>query len=235
MAADRTEDLEALNAFVDGELTPDAHARMAARIASDPALARAHATLAQLRAGLAGYADATPPPRIETRPRRNPWPAAAAATLAALLAGASFVQWSVTHPAPRHLDAALDYGAVRPVSFDSRPMVPDLSAAGLTLVRVDGEAGRPLDHLVAVYTGPRGCRLELHVRPHGSAPIVAPQSTHRHQWSDSAADYELLAFGMPSSRFAMVADAAERQTRALAGPNPERLREARRNAPPCVG
>jgi anti-sigma factor RsiW len=234
MAADRTEDLEALNAFVDGELRPDEHARMAARIAAEPGIARAHATLAELRAGIAGYADATQPPVLKAQPSRARWRLPAAAAMVALFAGLSLVQ---LHSARTELTAPLaarDDTAIQAVSL-GKPMIPDLSPAGLTLIRVDRGADSPLDHLVAVYTGPRGCRLELHVRPLGSAPIVAPQSTHRHEWADGASVYELLAFGMPLDRFAVVAEAAENQTRALASPDQLRLREARVSAPPCVG
>jgi anti-sigma factor RsiW len=233
MAADRNRDLEALNAFVDGELPPEEHAAVAARIAADPSLARAHATLTRLRAGIADYAAGTEPPVLTMPSRRLPRPViAAAAAVVALLAGVALVQLRTAQPLSS-VNASRE--AVLPVALGSKPMIPDLSAAGLTLVRVDGGAGRPLDHLVAVYTGPRGCRLELHVRSPGSEPISAPQATHRHQWADGAATYELLAFGMAPKRFAVVAEAAERQTRALAGPDQQRLREARTSAPPCVG
>jgi anti-sigma factor RsiW len=233
MAADRNRDLEALNAFVDGELPPEEHAAVAARIAADPSLARAHATLTRLRAGIADYAAGTEPPVLTMPSRRLPRPAiAAAAAVVALLAGVALVQLRTAQPVSS-VNASRE--TVLPVALGSKPMIPDLSAAGLTLVRVDGGAGRPLDHLVAVYTGPRGCRLELHVRSRGSEPISAPQATHRHQWADGAATYELLAFGMAPKRFAVVAEAAERQTRALAGPDQQRLREARKSAPPCVG
>jgi anti-sigma factor RsiW len=233
MAADRNRDLEALNAFVDGELPPEEHAAVAARIAADPSLARAHATLTRLRAGSADYAAGTEPPVLTMPSRRLPRPViAAAAAAVALLAGVALVQLRTAQPLSS-VNASRE--AVLPVALGSKPMIPDLSAAGLTLVRVDGGAGRPLDHMVAVYTGPRGCRLELHVRSPGSEPISAPQATHRHQWADGAATYELLAFGMAPKRFAVVAEAAERQTRALAGPDQQRLREARKSAPPCVG
>jgi anti-sigma factor RsiW len=233
MAADRNRDLEALNAFVDGELPPEEHAAVAARIAADPSLARAHATLTRLRAGIADYAASTEPPVLTMPSRRLPRPViATAAAVVALLAGVALVQLRTAQPLSS-VNASRE--AVLPVALGSKPMIPDLSAAGLTLVRVDGGAGRPLDHLVAVYTGPRGCRLELHVRSPGSEPISAPQATHRHQWADGAATYELLAFGMAPKRFAVVAEAAERQTRALAGPDQQRLREARKSAPPCVG
>jgi anti-sigma factor RsiW len=233
MAADRNRDLEALNAFVDGELPPEEHAAVAARIAADPSLARAHATLTRLRAGIADYAAGTEPPVLTMPSRRLPRPViAAAAAVVALLAGVALVQLRTAQPVSS-VNASRE--PVLPVALGSKPMIPDLSAAGLTLVRVDGGAGRPLDHLVAVYTGPRGCRLELHVRSPGSEPISAPQATHRHQWADGAATYELLAFGMAPKRFAVVAEAAERQTRALAGPDQQRLREARKSAPPCVG
>lgn len=235
MAADRTEDLEALNAFVDGELSPDEHAHIAARIAAEPALARAHATLAQLRAGIADYATATQPPVLQAQPNRARWPVAAAAAVVALLSGVALVQLHSIRPIPEASMTGADDDAVRPVLLGSKPMIPDLSTAGLTLVRVDRGVDSLLDHLVAVYTGPRGCRLELHVRPLGSASIMAPQSTLRHEWVDGAAVYELLAFGMPVKRFAVVAETAERQTRALPGPDQHRLREARQSAPPCVG
>jgi hypothetical protein len=235
MAADRTEDLEALNAFVDGELRPDEHARIAARIANEHGLARAHATLARLRAGLADYADATQPPLLKLQPRRARWPLAAAAAMVALFAGLALVQLHTARTDLIAPVASMGDASIEPVSLGGRPMIPDLSPAGLTLVRVDRGADSLLDHLVAVYTGPRGCRLELHVRPLGSAPIVAPLSTHRREWVDGASVYELLAFGMPLDRFAVVAEAAEGQTRALSGPDQHRLREARRNAPPCVG
>jgi anti-sigma factor RsiW len=236
MPADRNKDMEALNAFVDGELSPDEHAAVAARIAAEPPLAQAHATLTRLRAGIADYAAATQAPALSLQPRRTHRPlVAAAAALAALLAGVALDQLYKVQLVPPAAVADAGREPVQPASLGSRPMIPDLSAAGLTLVRVDSAAGRPLDHLVAVYTGPRGCRLELHVRPLDSAAIAAPQATHRHAWVDGAAVYELVAFGMPLKRFAVVAEAAERQTRALSGPDQRRLREARRNAPPCVG
>jgi anti-sigma factor RsiW len=235
MAADRTDDLEALNAFVDGELPPDEHARIAARIAAEPGLARAHATLAQLRAGIADYATAAEPPVLAVQPNRMRWPVAAAAAMVALFAGLGLVQLHVTGSTSTVPLAGTGDAAVQAVSLGGKPMIPDLSTAGLTLIRVDRGADRLRDHLVAVYTGPRGCRLELHVRPLGSEPIAAPQSTHRHEWVDGAAVYELLAFGMPQKRFAIVAEAAEGQTRALSGPDQHRLREARQSAPPCVG
>lgn len=236
MAADRTKDLEALNAFVDGELSPDERARIAARIAAEPSLARAHATLAQLRAGIADYAATAEPPVLPAQPGRMRWPvAAAAAMMVALLSGVMLVHLHSERPIAVATVTGADDEAIQRVSLGGKPMIPDLSTAGLTLVRVDRGSGSPLDHLVAYYTGPRGCRLELHVRPLGSAPIVAPHSTHRHEWADGSALYELLAFGMPLTRFAVVAEATERQTRALTGPDQHRLREARKSAPPCVG
>jgi anti-sigma factor RsiW len=235
MAADRTEDLEALNAFIDGELSPDEHARIAARIAAEPSLARAHATLAQLRAGIADYAAEAEPPVLPVQTGRARWPVAAAAAMVALFAGLAFVQLHSASSILTAPAAGVDDAAIQAVALGGKPMIPDLSTAGLTLVRVDRGTDSLRDHLVAVYTGPRGCRLELHVRPLGSEPIVAPQSTHRHEWVDGAAVYELLAFGMPRKRFAVVAEAAEGQTRALSGPDQHRLREARRSAPPCVG
>jgi hypothetical protein len=90
--------------------------------------------------------------------------------------------------------------------------------------------------LIAAYSGPRGCRLELRVR---SAPAIrdAVEGTSRHAWNVGTLAYELVAFGMPESRFAIIAGAAERLTRLNADPadaEPQ-LRQARVAAPPCVG
>jgi hypothetical protein len=234
MAVDRNSDLEALNAFVDGELSAEQRADLAKRIAAEPALARAHATLAQLRAGLADYADQTKVPEISltvSPPRHRRWIAAAAAALLAVAFAAPFgLDWRA-----QQAQVAATDSLVQNVAFGNKPMIPDLSAAGLKLVRVDGSAERPFDRLTAVYTGPRGCRLELHVRAPDVVPAAMPNATGRRSWSDGALVYDLFSFGMPKERFTMVAEAAEGQTRMASAPRHDRLREARRNAPPCLG
>jgi hypothetical protein len=237
MAAARTDELERLNAFVDGELSADARAQVAARIAADPDFARTHATLTRLRAGLSDYAVSVPPASLKLPPPRRSglWPALAlsAATITLLVVAALGIasrQDSSVHVAATQLP-------VLPAAFGARPIFPDLAAAGLTLVRVDASQQWPLEHFTAVYTGPRGCRLELHVRADGIAAPAIPFATHHRAWQVGPLIYELFAFGMPAKRFGVIADGAEQQIRALSPKDSGDflLREARVNAPPCTG
>ena len=59
----------------------------------------------------------------------------------------------------------------------------------------------------------------------------------RHRWTVDDIAYELVAHGMPDWRFALISEAAERQTRSGRLPRrmEQRLREARSSAPPCAG
>src|SRR5581483_1953032 len=75
MATDETprSGIVRLNAFVDGELTPSERAAVAAQIRAQPNFARAHATLARLKACIGESADATPFATIaipQKKPRR---------------------------------------------------------------------------------------------------------------------------------------------------------------------
>jgi len=90
--------------------------------------------------------------------------------------------------------------------------------------------------IAASYRGPHGCRLDLRAWPVGAAAPVA-MGTSRRSWAVGDLVYELVAHGMPQWRFAIIAEAAEQQTRL--GSDPERvdrrLREANIGAPPCLG
>ena len=239
MAIDPTpsDDLQRLNALIDGELPPAEHAALAARIAAGRDLAHAHATLARLKANIVdGAADGPVPSLAPLRVsswRRSAGLAAAAAAAAALILAIliAYGQQSFVSDRPNRPDAAIVLAAL-----PAAPVIPDLTAAGLTLVGTEVEtvAGTPL--LAAAYRGPRGCRLELRVYP--SAAKVPPTSgTLRRAWTVDDLGYELVAFGMPAARFAAVAGAAEAAARAGRLPDNAggRLREASRTAPPCVG
>jgi hypothetical protein len=231
-------DLPRLNAFVDGELAPSERAAIAARIAADRDLARAHATLARLKACIGESADATPPVAVVV-PRKRARGAALGLGLTALAAACTAIA----------LYAAIDVGSQRKsvplvardavvtlAALPASPVLPNLDVAGLTLE--DVKVGRVGDarFLVASYRGPHGCRLDLNVR---AASTTTPPSagTSRHSWEVGDLAYELVAHGMPGWRFAVIADAAERETRE--GHTPDavgpRLREARAAAPPCAG
>ena len=154
--------------------------------------------------------------------------AAVVGGLIVLAAATSFLQERQTAP-----DIASE--ALILAALPEAPVVPDLGRAGLRLERARIEAMGDARILVAVFLGPSGCRLELRVQRADAVSVVA-QGTERRAWIVGGLAYELIAFGMPSARFAAVADAAEMATK---GPLPDlgnrRLREARVASGPCVG
>lgn len=236
MAIEKPDDLEKLNALVDGELPLADRAAIAARMAAEPDLARAYATLTRLKAEIGSYADAQTAPGVNARRKktRRPGLVAAASAAAAILVAAVFAVADL--PAHRRTPVA-DRAAPQAVSASLKLAIPDLATAGLTLQRVETDGGRPFERLTAIYSGPRGCRLELRVRQVASAPFAPTAATRQHSWSDGELTYELSAFGMPLVRFAMIAEATERQTRVADNREivQKRLREARSTALPCAG
>jgi anti-sigma factor RsiW len=238
MATDRNTDdsIARLNALIDGELPPADHAALADRIAAGRDLAQAHATLARLKACIVETAAKTPVgdiaiPHSPRRRRLLPAIGLATAAAAALLALAVFYPAQRADQASRTEIAPLVTLAALPVA----PVIPDLTIAGLNLVGGEVETSGQTAVLVAAYRGPRGCRLELRVRPAGTA-MTATVGTTRAAWTAGDLAYELVAFGMPAGRFAAVAAAAEASSRAGAMPeNTTRLREASLSAPPCTG
>lgn len=235
MAIEKPDDLEKLNALVDGELPLADRAAIAARMAAEPDLARAHATLTRLKAEIGSYADAQPTPGLNTpqKTRRRGLIAAVSAAAAILVAAVLAVADLSAH---RRTPVA-ERAAPQVVLASLKLAIPDLSTAGLTLQQVETDGGRPFERLTAIYSGPRGCRLELRVRPVASAPFAPIAATRQHRWSDGELTYELSAFGMPLVRFAMIAEATERQTRVADNREivQKRLREARSTALPCTG
>ena len=243
MAVDPTpqDDLQRLNALIDGELPPAEHAALAARIAGSRELAQSHATLARLKACLAeGLEDEAPSPRphpaLAARRQRS-FGRAAAALVAAVLAAAIFVPlfdplgWQARDAEPSVRPEAAIVLAALPV----RPIIPDLAIGGLTLAGTEVEKVGGTSVLVAAYRGPRGCRLEIRV--YSAAHSIPPTAgTSRRSWTVGALRYELAAFGMPANRFAAVADVAQTATRAGQPPEPTmtRMREARSTAAPCA-
>jgi anti-sigma factor RsiW len=235
MAASPTpqDDLQRLNALIDGELPPAEHAALAARIANSRELANAHATLARLKASLVEGLSEAPTPQSQAAlvASRQSFGRMAAAAAAAVLAVAVIV-----HMSWQSFD---DEPIVRPeaaiilAALPAHPIIPDLAVGGLTLAGTEVEKVAGTSVLVAAYRGPRGCRLELRV--HSVLRDIQPTAgTSRRAWTVGELSYELAAFGMPKARFAAVADVAQAATRAGRPPEPTvtRMREARRAAPP---
>ncbi len=237
MARDpQQQDLEKLNALVDGELPPGERAALAGRLASERDLARAYATLARLKAtiGDAGGAAADCPSfELPQRRKVRLWrPLAIGAGLAAALAFGVFV----TLPRPADTEGPAEGPtAITLASLPAGTTVPRLDTAGLKLTGLAIDPGQvPL--VSATYRGPHGCRLELRAWPVGAMPPETAGTDH-HRWTAGNLVYELTAHGMPKARFALIAGAAEGQTAADADHDRigRQLREASHGAPPCTG
>jgi anti-sigma factor RsiW len=235
---DRTgsEDLTRLNAFVDGELEPAERAAMAAKLASDRDLARAHATLARLKACVSGNAAAGTMAPLTLPVKRRHLPTAAMAAAAVVVAGFAFFITLIGWPPEQDSVAESAHTVIKLAVLPSRPVVPDLGVAGLKLAGIAMESPGGIPTVVATYRGPRGCRLELRIYPALAAVAPTPAASSRLQWTVDHLGYELAAFGMPEARFAAVAAAAQNATRNDgASGGDRRLREASLRSRPCVG
>ncbi|MDP2411317.1 MAG: hypothetical protein Q8M26_13655 [Pseudolabrys sp.] len=228
-------DIERLNALIDGELPPAEHAALAGRIAAGREVAEAHATLARLKACIVASAEQTPTGAfVLPAPKRRLLPAVgfAAAAAAVLIAAIGWYPQRPVEEPPAFSIAPL----VTLASLPAAPVIPDLAPAGLKLVGAEIERAGQTAVLVAAYRGPRGCRLELRVRP-AAVDLPPTAGTSRRAWTAGDLAYELVAFGMPEGRFLAVALAAESATQAgqLPADADNRLRQAGLQAPPCVG
>jgi hypothetical protein len=233
---DTTRDFLRINALADGELSAHERAEVAARIADDRDMARAHATIARLKACVAEETEPAASISIPTTARhslRRPLGLGAIALAAGLTVLLVAIRVSSDHePVPVGArDAVISLAAL-----PANPVIPDLTVAGLKLtdLGVDRSGRRPF--LLATYSGPHGCRLDLRVHP-SAEPALPLQGTSRHAWTVDDVAYELAAHGMPGWRFTLIAEAAERETRRGTLPDGigRRLREARAAAPPCAG
>ncbi len=230
-------EIERLNAFVDGELAAAERAEVAARIAADRDFARAHATLARLKAYIGTSADSVPSLTV-TIPQRKSRGLAIGLGLTALAACGLIAVFAATHILPDRQPAPLMArdAVVSLAALPASPVIPNLDLAGLTVEDLRVDRAGEVRFLVASYRGPHGCRLDLSVRPAGTT-LPPGVGTSRHDWEVDGLVYELVAHGMPGWRFAVVAEAAERETRDGRTPDAvgRRLREARALAPPCTG
>jgi anti-sigma factor RsiW len=224
-------DLPRLNALVDGELDPADRAVLASRIAADRDLARAHATLARLKATVGDLAEAAPAASPVVVRRRLAIPAAGAAAALALLA-----IFAVLAPNAWDEDgvAAPEHTVITLAALPAGLVVPDLGNAGLKLAGLAMETRGGLPAVLATYNGPRGCRLELRVRADDGTTVPAIAADRR-VWAVNDLVYEFVSFGMPAERFAVISSAAERATRRGEAPGDGRvLREASTGWRPCL-
>jgi anti-sigma factor RsiW len=242
---------EMLNAYVDGELSPEDDARVAEAIAQFPSLAARVATLSQVKSTLSGLA-VTPPQRIHIpRSRWSKAMLAAAASLTFFLvvmsgliskisdpaqdqdywyrvAAATHAQWVLepARPNAKEVDANLYLASADRLNLPIR--APDLTSARLRLTYLqfyDAEGEMPAAMHLG-YTGRHGCRLSLWITaaPAGLSKDLAEireGPMRSFRWRAGKVAYALFATGMAEQRFTMIADKVYQATRARKGFNDE--------------
>lgn len=239
MNDDKTQDLELISAFVDGELEPTARAEVLRKAAGDPAYARELIARERLKATLK---DSFEVPEIElpTLPHRRwnlPAISSIAASLALLVAAA--LVWIVYNGSNEgrsvlvhdqalnqaivtHRTWAADTGqqgetaTARPASAKIDAYVPDLSANGLNIGHVSEQVVSGGNNtLVVGYIGSRGCRVTLLVshtagRLPEHAVYMETGPVRAIFWRTEQLAYRMLAEGMATPRFRLIADSVRR-------------------------
>ena len=238
---------EMLNAYVDGELSPDEDAYVADAIAHDPRLAARVATLSRVKSALSGLAVEPPEGILLPGARRSKAMLAVAASVGLFVAvvtglmtgflqpdgdrngwyreaAAIHAEWA-QQPAvlnAREVDANLYLASVDRLHLPIH--APDLTSAKLRLTylrfyEADGKFPAAM-HLG--YTGQRGCRLTLWVT---SAPAalgtnlgeIRDGTMRSFRWRADKVAYALFATGMAEQRFTTIADKVYKATRARHG------------------
>lgn len=250
-----------LNAYVDGELTPDAAARVAAALVADREAAAQVATLTRLRAAVraAELPERAPPFALpRTRPRRKSRAAWAAVALIVVCAGLAAI--GLMHlQAPRApLSNAIAAhrlwlsmpaqarvpGADVELAGADLDSLPDLSLASLSLAHLALDlSGRAGGGMLAGYVGPNGCRLGLWIAPVDPALPAQPAVRDRdglaiRAWRGRNASYVLLGQGIDTARIDGVASLVARITGGARGIPDDQLAtlaEARSKGPTCAG
>lgn len=224
-----------LNAYIDGELSPEDVARIARAIARDAAVAARVATLTRLKSTMSGLADQPHGAISLPRPRWSVGLVALAASFGLLIAVSATLLSGITpinNPDPAWFDEARSEHkgwAVDPADPNAREVeanlfltsierialpvqTPDLTSAKLRLTYLQFyEATRtaaPAMHLG--YTGRRGCKVTLWV-------TSAPETLGRNlteirldkirgfRWRVGETAYAMFATGMEEHRFTVIA------------------------------
>jgi len=231
-----------LNAYIDGELSPEDNARVARAIAQDKSIAAEVASLTRVKSALSALGDDLP--RSVTLPdphRAVRWLGIAAAlgilaavgivslmTLATLgreddgwyrQAMAEHSKWAreAASPEAREVDANLFLASVE--QFGLPVQTPDLTSAGLrlTYLRYFTQTETLAGGLHLGYTGQHGCKLTLWTSPApsglGTALIESRFNNLRgFRWRAGETAYALFATGMAEQRFTVIAQKAHQAT-----------------------
>lgn len=242
---------ELLNAYVDGELSPDDDARVAQAIARDPGLAAHVATLSRVKSALSGLAAAPAEPVQLPSHRRSKAMLAVAASVGLFVAvmsgvmngflhyggdrgnwhreaAAAHAEWAFEPSAPdaREVDANLFLVSMDRLNLPAQ--APDLTSAKLRLTYLkfyEADADYPAA-LHLGYTGRRGCRLTLWATA-APAKLDTRLAEFREgrmrsfRWRQGRIAYALFATGMEENRFTTIATKVHEATRKMRGFNDE--------------
>lgn len=238
---------ELLNAYVDGELSPEDDARVAKAIARDPGLAAHVATLSRVKSALSGLAaEPAEPVHLPSHHWSKAMLAVAAsvglfvAVMSGVLTGflhfggdqsswyqeaaAAHADWALKPSSPdaREVDANLYLVSMDRLNLPAQ--APDLTSAKLRLTYLkfyEADADYPAA-LHLGYTGRRGCRLTLWATaaPHTLDTRLAEfreGKMRSFRWRQGRIAYALFATGMAENRFTMIAAKVHEATRKMRG------------------
>lgn len=252
---DTDRDLEMLNAYVDGELSPDAQRLMRDRLATDPALAHRFEQLARLKKQVQGLGSEIavvqlPSPGARISPVGM---AIAAAAFCLIFAGGwlGAVAFSnlQTRASPEIAQAlALHDQWSAKVMNSSVPatriddfQAPELTKADLTLVSLRSDVGiSGMQAIQASYQGPHGCRLSLFRIPQTGAEqglrITDDGNVQSAVWASKSFLYIAVARRLNATRFAVLADAMQAMTaKPVDSMRPDMMAALEGAHQPCTG
>ncbi|KRE09685.1 hypothetical protein ASE63_03905 [Bosea sp. Root381] len=249
-----------LNAYVDGELTPEVAAKVAAALVADREAAAQVATLTRLRAAVRVEEprEQAPPfvlPRVRPRPLRRS--AMAAAALVLVCIGALVIGLMNTQsPKPPLSDAIAAHRLwlSQPTQQQAQRAdvalagadlgnLPDLTLASLTLSHLALDLSGRAGGILAGYVGPNGCRVGLWIAPVDDALPTQPTIRDRdgltiRAWRGRKASYALLGEGIDTARIDGIAALVARITggeHSIPNDQVAALAEARSGRPACIG
>lgn len=236
-----------LNAYIDGELSPQDDARVARAVAQYPKIAAQVANLTRLKSALSGLGDEMP--RAVAVPHSHRpvrWFGMAAsiglliAVGIAMLTGftpfgqeddgwyreavAEHVAWARDPSLPDAAEVEANLFLASVERFGLPVQTPDLTSASLRLTYMRYlpavESAAPALHLG--YTGRRGCKVTLWVSasPEGLGTALTESRVDKlrgFRWRSGETAYALFATGMEERRFTVIANKVYEATRERRG------------------